>query len=42
MKKSLLFALLFVLSITFFACKDDDDSTNNQTLKYPMLGTWVS
>ena len=42
MKKSLLFALLFVISITFFACKDDDDSTNNQTPKDPMVGTWLS
>ena len=42
MKKSLLFALLFVLSVAFFGCKDDDESTNNQTPKDPIVGTWVS
>lgn len=42
MKKVLLFTLLFVLAVSFFGCKDDDNSTNNQTPKDPIVGTWVS
>jgi len=42
MKRSILLLVIFVLSLSFFACKDDDSSTNNQTPTDPMVGTWVS